>query len=287
MQTSSFSLDTSPALTGTSAPSAVTLTVEMAHLLHAYQYKSGVARWMDLFDHEATYQRAVARRVLHSELLLRCVCAFTAQHLSLLKSGEIWQGAAARYYGESLRMLIGLLGSPMPQDDALTATMLLCSFEMIAAQGSEHRRHFFGAMLLIKTHGISARSVGIDRANFWIYVRHEIVVALINESSLLLNPDTWNVSWREDETEEDALGNQVLWLLGRAVNFTYAKDALTGEPVGTVNERRDLISDTDLWFDKLPVAFQGLKYGNETDDGLSHLHFPVPAAGKYLKHCNS
>ena len=259
------------------------LTAETAYLLHAYQNKSGVARWMDLFDHEATYQRAVARRILRSELLLRCVCAFTAKHLSLLDAGEIWKPAAARYYGESLRMLIELLGSGGPQDDALTATMLLCSFEMIAAQGSEHRRHFFGAMMLITTHGINACSVGINRANFWIYIRHEIVVALNNESSLLLSPDTWNVNWREDETEEDALGNQVLWLLGRAINLTYAKHPRTGEPMGTVTERRELLRDTDLWFDKLPLAFQGVKYGDETDDGLSRLYFAVPAAGKFRR----
>ena len=282
IQTSDFKPPSSTS-TGTSTPYAVTLTAETAYLLHAYQNKSGVARWMDLFDREATYQRAVARRVLRSELLLRCVCAFTAKHLSLLDAGEIWKPAAARYYGESLRMLIELLGSGGPQDDALTATMLLCSFEMIAAQGSEHRRHFFGAMMLITTHGINACSVGINRANFWIYIRHEIVVALNNESSLLLSPDTWNVNWREDETEEDALGNQVLWLLGRAINLTYAKHPRTGEPMGTVTERRDLLRDTDLWFDKLPLAFQGVKYGDETDDGLSRLYFAVPAAGKFRR----
>lgn len=274
-----------------STSSAVTLTAEMAYLLHTYRDKTGVARWMDLFDHEETYQRAVARRVLRSELLLSCVCAFTAKHLSLLQCGEIWKPTAARYYGESLRMLIEMLGGGGPQDDALTATLLLCSFEMIAAEGGEHRRHFFGAMMLITTHGINAGSVGIHRANFWIYIRHEIVVALVNESSLLLSPDVWNVNWREDEIEEDVLGNQVLWLLGRAVNITYARNTRNGEPMGTVTERRELLKDTSLWFDKLPGTFQGVKYGDETDDGVSQLYFAVPAAGKFSKttpieHCN-
>lgn len=266
-----------------STTSGVTLTAEMAHLLHTYQNQSGVARWMDLFDHEATYQRTVSRRVLHSELLLRCVCAFTAKNLSLLQGGEIWKPTAARYYGESLRMLIEMLGGGGPQDDALTATLLLCSFEMIAAEGGEHRRHFFGAMMLITTHGINACSVGIHRANFWVYIRHEIVVALVNESSLLLSPDMWNVNWRDDEIEEDVLGNQVLWLLGRAVNITYARHTRTGEPMGTVTERRELLKDTNLWYDKLPGTFQGVKYGDETDDGVSQLYFAVPAAGKFLK----
>ena len=105
----------------------------------------------------------------------------------------------------------------------MTATILLSSYEMIAAQGQEHRRHFYGALMLIKTHGICARSVGLDKANFWIYIRHEIVVALVNESKLLLSPNEWNASFRDGETEEDLLGNQLLWLLARAIDLVYAK----------------------------------------------------------------
>ena len=48
---------------------------------------------MDLCDHEAIYQGAVARCVLRSELLLRCVWVFTAKNVSLLKSEEIWKPA--------------------------------------------------------------------------------------------------------------------------------------------------------------------------------------------------
>ena len=270
-----------PALKPSKIFPAVTLTAEMAHLLHVYQ--SGVARWMDLFDHDTTYQHAIARHVLHSELLLHCACAFTAKHLSLLASGHIWKPVAERYYGESLRMLIELLGSSAPQTDALTATMLLCSYEMIAAQGGEHRRHFSGATVLITMHGINASSVGIDRANFWVYVRHEIVVALVNESSLLLNPQSWNVRWREGETREDILGNQVLWLLSRAINLTYGKDPQNGQPTGTVSERRDLIKEAAQWLDGLPAGFHGVRYGEETEEGFSKLYFAVPATGQSTK----
>jgi hypothetical protein len=260
---------------------SVPMTAEMAYLVHIYQ--SGVATWMDLFDHEAHYQRAVTRRVLVSELLLRCVCAFTAKHLSLLVSGETWTPVAARYYGESLRMLIELFSSPStPQDDALTATMLLSSYEMVATEGQEHRRHYSGAMMMIKTRGINARSVGMDKANFWVYIRHEIVVALVTESTLQISPKDWNVRWRDGETREDVLGNQLLWLLGRAVDLVFAKDPTTGQPMAMTNERRELLRDTERWFNGLPEPFRGVKYGEETEEGFSRLFFAVPASGELV-----
>lgn len=260
-------------------PPTVSLTAGMAYLLQTYQ--SGVATWMDLFDHSCTYQRVVPRRIVSSKLLLYCICAFTSKHLSLLVSGEIWTAVAGRYYGEALHMLIELLGSTFPQDDALTATMLLSSYEMIAAQGQEHRRHFYGALMLIKTHGICARSVGLDKANFWIYVRHEIVVALMTESRLLLSPKEWNVTFQDGETEEDLLGNQLLWLLARAIELVYAKDTGTGEAVSTKNGRMDLLREVKKWFDGLPASFHGVSYGEVTEEGFSKLHFAIPAAGEY------
>ena len=219
--------------------------------------------------------------MLTSELLLYCICAFTSKHLSLLVGGEIWASAAGRYYGEALRMLIQLLGSTVPQDDALTATMLLSSYEMIAAQGHEHRRHFYGALMLIKTHGICARSVGLDKANFWIYVRHEIVVALITESKLLLSPNEWNVSFQEGETQEDLLGNQLLWLTARAIDVVYAKDTETKKPEATMDERMELLRAAEKWFDGLPASFQGVKYGESTEEGFLKLFFAMPAAGEW------
>ena len=177
-------------------------------------------------------------------------------------------------------MLIELLGSTAPQEDALTATMLLSSYEMIAAQGQEHRRHFYGALVLIKTHGICAHSVGLDKANFWIYIRHEIVVALMSESKLLLSPKNWDVTFQEDETQEDLLGNQLLWLLANAIDLVYEKDTDTGKPVATPSERTSLRRAVERWFDGLPASFHGIKYGEVTEEGFSKLHFAIPAAGE-------
>jgi hypothetical protein len=250
---------------------------------------------MDIFDHGCAYQREVLRTCLTSKLLLTSICAFTAKHLSLLRvpsggnpdlNAPDWAAAAARYYGESLRMLIACLSnnrsSQSPHDDPLTAAMLLGSYEIIAAQGQEHRRHFHGAMVLIKTHGINAQSVeGLDRANFWIYVRHDITVALINETKLQISPKEWNVKWREGESEEDTLGNQMLWLVGRAIDVAYALPCDLPDKGVSDSERQNICADAARWFDSLPLSFRGVKYGELGDDhGFTKIYFAVSAAGK-------
>jgi hypothetical protein len=150
--------------------------------------------------------------------------------------------------------------------------MLLSSYEILAAEGEEYRQHCEGAMKLIRTQGINAQSTGLDRANFWIWIRHEINVAIANETPLQMAPKYWDVKWREGETEEDMLGNQILWLVGRAVDWVYGN--------GTPFEYHDLLSDTERWHAALPPSFCGIKYGEPIEDGLSKLHFAVPAAGK-------
>lgn len=245
-------------------------------------YTEGVATWMDIFDHGRSYQLEVPRHCLTSALLTRCVCAFTAKQLSLLPSGEIWSVPAARYYGSALRLLIQHLDSSpgSTQGDALTANMLLSSYEMLEAHGPEHQRHLRGASTLIKMQGVNARSyLGMDRANFWVYVRHEITIALENESSLQLKPAEWNVNWQQNEADEGTLGNQVIWLVARALDVVYTSNS----PSSPTNLLQDIQAEAKVWYDNLPASFQGLKYGDTDDLGFLPTYFAVPAAGRSLK----
>ncbi|KAF9883404.1 hypothetical protein FE257_003487 [Aspergillus nanangensis] len=251
------------------SPTAIPLTPEMVYLLD--EYRRGLARWMDIFDHNCTYQREIARRALSSELLLPCICAFTARQLSLSPSGEIWTPVATNYYARALNLLIKTLNSSAPQENTLSAVILLSSYEVLAAEGQEHRRHYEGAMKLIYTQGISARSFGLDRANFWIWVRHEITVSIMNETPLQMSPKYWNVTWRKGETEEDALGNQILWLVGRVVDWVYGGN-------GMLSEYYELLRDAEDWYAGLSDAFRGVKYGELEEDQLRKVHFALPAA---------
>ncbi|KAJ3498386.1 hypothetical protein NLG97_g1164 [Lecanicillium saksenae] len=248
----------------------IPLTSEMVHLLKTYQ--SGVATWMDMFDYNCSYQRDVLRRCTTSELLLYAVCAFTAKTLSLLPSGELWAHPAGEYYIKALRLLSNhICHDAAHQEDTLTATMLLCSYEMTASQEAEHKHHFYGAMILISTRGVSASSVGMDLANFWIYIRHEIFVALVNEAPLQLNPDGWKVRWREGETDEAMLGNQILWLVGRSINILYWKGSNT-------DCREGILAEASGWHAGLPASFYGIKYGEPDDQGFCRMYFALPAS---------
>ncbi|KAF2176737.1 hypothetical protein K469DRAFT_605880 [Zopfia rhizophila CBS 207.26] len=257
---------------------AVSLTSETAFLLQTY--RRTVATWMDVFDHNQTYELSIPRLTLTSPLLFHCICAFTARHLSLSQSGRnsSWTPIAQHHYGEALRLLISLLNSPSAQDHALTATILLSSYEVISSLGQEHRRHFLGAMMLIKSHGITARSIGIDRANFWIYVRHEIGVALATEKPLILNPDEWNVQWEEGETREDMLGNHILWILARAIGLVYGRSKEAKDIELEQRKRKELIDETYKWRHELPDTFVWVKYGEPDEEGFKRVYFAVSAA---------
>ncbi|KAF2794897.1 hypothetical protein K505DRAFT_303155 [Melanomma pulvis-pyrius CBS 109.77] len=260
--------------TASTSGASVTLTPETAFLLQAYLRT--VATWMDLMDHSCTYQLSIPRLILSSPLLFHCICAFTAKHLALAHSRQntFWDPIARQHYGESLRLLISALNSSS-HEHALTATILMSSYEMIGAVGLEHRRHFLGAMMLIKSHNINAQSQGIDKANFWVYVRHEISVALSSEQPLLLDPEDWDVRWEDGETREDVLGNHVLWILARVINLVYGKDK-TSE--ASHQKREEFLHELEEWRSGLSDTFVGIPYGDEDEDGFRKVYFPVTAA---------
>ena len=266
---------TSPVIANTdfqqaAARHTVVLTPETVYLLKRFRH--GLATWMDVFDRNCTYQREVCQRALTSDLLLRCICALTARQLCLLASGEIWTPVATKYYSQSLNLLIRQLSSPESKDEAMSAVMLLSSYEVLAAPGQEHHKHYDGAMNLIRIRGINARSIGLDKANFWIWIRHEITVAIVNKSPLQMSPKYWNIDWQVNEAEEDTLGNQVLWLVGRAVDWIYQH--------GTPEEYHHLLKDSEGWYMGLPIPFRGVYYGEPVEYGLSKIHFATPAAGE-------
>ncbi|RFU29843.1 hypothetical protein B7463_g6506, partial [Scytalidium lignicola] len=243
---------------------------EKALLLHEYQ--SGIGTWMDLFDHGMSYQREVMRRAYFCPLIMQALCALTAKQLSLVRSEEAWDAVAVRYYGESLHLLINVLANTAScEKDALTGTILLSSYELLASPGFDHRRHVSGASTLIKTHNITAKSEGLARASFWIYARHDCAMALIHECPTMLPPEDWDVSLTTRELEEDVLGNQMLWLLAKVIAFTFDKGERQPEET-LLATRSNLITEIDAWFAGLPPSFKSVPYGPTSREG-------------YTKHC--
>ncbi|KAI4940537.1 hypothetical protein J4E86_010737 [Alternaria arbusti] len=215
--------------------------------------------------------------VLRSPLLFHCVCAFTANYLALSNSSHdpSWQVTASKHYGESLRLLIEALSMPS-HEHALTASMLLLSYEIHGALRSEdYRRHFLGLTVLIKSRHVTAQSSGTDLANFWIYIRHEIVVAMASEQPLVLDPAEWEVSWVEGETREDVLGNHMLWILARVLNLIFGPD---GRTEAGKEQRQSFLHEIEMWRRGLSDTFVGISYGEKDEDGFGKVYFPVAAA---------
>lgn len=142
---------TPPAETDSGVPRRkVHLSAESAFILQTYVRT--VATWMDIFDHSSTYQLKIPQLVIASPLLFHSVCAFTANHLALsnFNRNPSWKLTAVRHYGEALRLLIEVLSLPS-HEHALTASMLLLSYEIHEALRSEdYKRHFLGLSMLIK-----------------------------------------------------------------------------------------------------------------------------------------
>jgi hypothetical protein len=154
--------------------------------------------------------------------------------------------------------------------------MLLLSYEIHGALRSEdYRRHFLGLTVLIKSRHVTAQSSGTDLANFWIYVRHEIVVAMASEQPLILDPAEWEVSWIEGETREDVLGNHVLWILARVINLIFGPD---GRTAAGKEQRQNFLHEIEIWRKGLSDTFVGIPYGDKDADGFCKVYFPVAAA---------
>lgn len=130
-------------------------------------------------------------------------------------------------------------------------------------------------IVTLQDRGSSAQSYGIELANFWIYVRHGIVVAMANEQPLILDPADWQVSWQEGETREDVLGNHVLWILARVLNLIFGPDGKTEQ--GKL-QRQEFLTEIEAWRAGLSDTFVGVGYGNEDEDGFRKVYFPVVAA---------
>jgi hypothetical protein len=248
------------------------LDQETMELLRIFQ--DGISTWMDLFDHSMTYQREGSRRALDSSLIRESICSLSAKQLELTANRSVWASVAARRYGTSLRLLINACASETAdQDEILMATILLASVELLAAPGSDHRRHLSGAGTLVKSRKIDANCIGLDQASFWIFARLDILSGLINECPTVLLPHEWNVSWTEGEHDEGRLGNHMMWLCSRAVNLVFG----IHPPAFDNDVWTDLMGTVDAWFEELPRACKGVPTGVTDQFGFEEWWFPVPA----------
>lgn len=244
------------------------------------KYQTGIGAWMDVLDHSSNYRRQVTRRAASSALLMYSICALSAKQMSLVGEHSVWEPVAGRFYGQSLRLLIHDLNQVDARyDEVLVATILLSSYELLAIPGPDYRRHLQGVSSLLQSHCMSSITTELDRASFWIYARHDVAMALINYCPTIIATSEWPAVNITEASEEDATGNEVLWLLARVIEFRFAS------PNSTVSDDRrqslrEITGEVDKWWDSLPLTSHGLSSGELSEDGLSRLWFCAQSAGE-------
>ncbi|MCJ1450810.1 hypothetical protein MMC28_001144 [Mycoblastus sanguinarius] len=191
-------------------------------------------------------------------------------------------------------MLANLLADfDSKQEETITATVLLSSYELLSAPGSKHRRHLHCLSILFETRGIYGASEGLERASFWTYARQDVAMALMNECRPQLNAGNWNVTWMANMTE-DMVGNHMLYLLNRVVALVFDKGvvsdcSMTSRPptIDDDSVHLGLITDVKRWrLDDLNDWYKGIPCGSTSTEGFIELWFPIPisAAAMLLYH---
>lgn len=269
-------------------------------------------------DHSHRYQRDVLRLALSSPLILHALCALAAKQMSLVSPHRhhhaafpsstaaaappsLWEPLAARYYGESLRLLIAALAEDTTEgstergssgsrrkerrrEETLTATILLGSYELLAAPSADYARHLRGAQTLIRAGGIDFGSASaLEDAGLWVFARQDLAMAVAGRRGLLWPVERWGeMRWGVEveeggrsakEEEEDWWGKKVLWLLARVVECVFGDAGGRGEPV------EGLLRELGEWYEGLPESFEGLRLKGALAEGLDEVWFPIDAAG--------
>jgi hypothetical protein len=119
---------------------------------------------------------------------------------------------ARKNYNTAISLLINRLGNlDQPFADYGFAATVICScYEMLDAPTSDWQRHLDGVFSFGRVHRVNGSSGGIAQAGFWSIARQEVVCAIINRSTLRLDPDFWAVDLDHigQEGSEDLVNNQ-------------------------------------------------------------------------------
>lgn len=257
-------------------PVEVAITEEIRRLLEIYQ--TGIGIWMDILDHSLTYQRQVLRYSLQSPLLLHAICALSAKQMSLIRESFLWEPISTRYYGKSLGLLIEELESQRSNREiVIAATIMLCSYELLAFPGADYQKHQYGARSLFQSHNIASTGTKLEKASFWIYARQDVSMALVHECATLISPQDWPTISESKDLEEDALGNRILWILAKFIQLKFSnKDSDSHQSREAIQK---LIFEIDLWWERFPTTARGVATTEPSDNGLQKIWFCVPSAG--------
>ncbi|KAM0420485.1 hypothetical protein ACHAPT_011780 [Fusarium lateritium] len=199
--------------------------------------------------------------------------------MSLTDDQSLWEPISSHHYGESLRLLIQeLTVEGTSKDIILSATILLCSYELLASPGADYQRHLFGGRTLIEADYKAVEASNLSRASFWIYARQDVSLALINERPTLISPQEWPALPLRQETQEDHLAKRILWLLARTIKIRFARHS-DANHYAQEESLMCILSEIRLWWGDVPLHVRGVEIEDTLANDLKQTWFCVPSAG--------
>ncbi|KAF6809556.1 zn 2cys6 transcription factor [Colletotrichum sojae] len=214
--------------------------------------------------------------------------------------------------------------------DTFAAVAILCVYELMTAPGNAWKAHLTALPLyssadegLSNCSPVPIPSSPVRGPIFWSLARQDFLCAFISETQTRLNSDHVRI-WQNfglaaavdqdpplllsfspfsasdarapADAAEDTKSNELLWLLGKIVNFITSGDAISSQdysrPAGqrmSLGITQEILLETwhkleaelDAWFDGLPPTFTPsartkVPGGDHGDDGVEQIWYDVP-----------
>ncbi|KAG0650412.1 hypothetical protein D0Z07_2894 [Hyphodiscus hymeniophilus] len=246
-------------------------------------FVENLARWFDLCDYERHFALIVPKRAATCPMLLNAILAVSARHLSFLGRSDICDlSDFVRYQEQCLYHFIPSLNDSeaILDENILAATVILRYLEEVDVPlfTSETQHHLIGTRIFIRAQGEALVAGGLRQAAFWVAIRQEIYMALVNQRSVQpgfhLPPFSFDHSF--SPADDCVWANRIVMHCADILRFCF------GDDQANIEARHDTLSTwTRKWSRCRPESFSPTFY--RAPDKSKKLVFPEIW---YLEQCH-
>ncbi len=201
--------------------------LEEATLLRYYVQR--LAQDFDLSDPQRHFRTVVPQRAATCPLLLNAIYALSAKHLSRVSNYDPL--ISDKYHQECLRRVIPALSdsAAILDENLLACTIILRHLEefevpLSGYSPSDRQSHLLGSHAFIRAQEHSPMSDGLRKAAFWVGLRQEIYVAFVNQRSIAIELNNFNLDRSCDPAPDYVWACRAVALCADAIRFFYGKD---------------------------------------------------------------
>ena len=184
-------------------------------------------RWLDLTDPHRHFRMEVPRRAAMCPSLLNAILALSARHLS--RVGDSDSLISDKYHQECLKHLIPRLNDPeaILDENLLAAMIILRHLEEIEVPLTGHspsdsgpESHLLGAHVFMNAQGRTSL-IGLRQSAFWVGLRQEIYVALVDQRSIMPELEHCNIDRSFDQASDHVWSCRMVALCADVINFCF------------------------------------------------------------------